>query len=128
MAHLTGTGLMFLIVFVFEGYANFMQNSGLSDDCDFYDTVEAHRNMRCGMHGYPIDFGKRLCRELTLKKQGVALTSRGEEWAESVVQCMRQNLNSILDNSNWEILPQKNLTTHRVITLAAIYVVLGNAH
>ncbi|CAH1803399.1 unnamed protein product [Owenia fusiformis] len=107
MAHLTGLGLLFLIVFVFEGNANFMQNSELSEDCDFYDTVEAHGNMRCGMLGYPIDFGKRLCRELTLKKR-VALTQNGGKWAESVVRCMRQNLNSILDNSNCgDLTPEK---------------------
>ncbi|CAH1794766.1 unnamed protein product [Owenia fusiformis] len=69
-------------------------------DCGFYDEVEAQRNMRCGIHGFPIGFGKMHCQELQAKINGPGMTEQGKAWALSVLRCMVTNVKAISSTSN----------------------------
>jgi hypothetical protein len=96
---------LLLILFMFSSFAA----PPSSRSCDYYYEVE--RDYKCGEHGYPLDFGHRLCEKYLTAQPNVSKSLR--LWFPKVRYCLQVYLENNRGNfRGCQDLRRKALKSH----------------
>ncbi len=87
---------------------SFTECEQLSDSCEYYSCVEAHK--KCGKRGYAIGFGKKYCTKFD--KYSYKFSNEGKRWIEDVRSCLIDNLGITSDVLSCRKFKKEQIKSH----------------